>query len=310
MLLNELLNIKYPIIQGGMANISDGKFAACVSNAGGLGIIACGSYTAGKVEEEILICKSLTDKPFGVNVMLMSPYAKDVIEVICKMQVPVVTTGAGNPGPYIPALKEAGCKVFPVIASVTHAVRLSRYDIDGLIVEGTESGGHIGEATTMALVPQVVNAVDLPVIAAGGIASGKQFNAAIALGAIGVQVGTVMLASLECPIHENYKNAIIAAKDSDTCVTGRSVGLPVRILKNEMAKKYIDLEKQVTDKMELEEITIGALRKAVIDGDVVNGSLMSGQVAGMISSIKSVGEILDGIMMESKIEFERMKNIL
>lgn len=299
MLLNELLNIKYPIISGAMANITDGKFAACVSNAGGLGIIASGGWNNEKLLEEIRICKSLTNKPFGVNVMLMNPDVENIIDVICSERVSVVTTGAGNPGIYIDKLNDAGCKVFPVIAGVALAKRLSRYNISGFIVEGTESGGHVGEATTMALVPQVVAAVNVPVIAAGGIASGQQINAAFALGAIGVQVGTIMLASAECPIHDNYKQAVIKAKDSDTIVTGRSHNAPVRILKNDMSRKYLELESKVASRDELEALTLGSLRRAVLEGDVANGSLMMGQVAGMIHEVKPVSKILSDLINEA-----------
>lgn len=231
MQLNEMLNIKYPIIGGAMANIGTSTFAAAVSNAGGLGIIATGGWDEIKSEEEIIACKKLTDKPFGVNLMLMNPHVEKIVEVILKHKPAVVTTGAGNPGPYVAQLKEAGIKVLPVVASVALAKRLERYGVDGFIVEGTESGGHVGEATTMSLVPQVVAAVSVPVIAAGGIATGAQLNAAFALGAIGVQVGTCLLVADECPIHENYKDAVIKARDNDTTVTGRSLGAPVRIFR-------------------------------------------------------------------------------
>ncbi len=308
MLLNELLNIKYPIIGGAMANIGTAEFAASVSNAGGLGIIATGGWDELKVKSEIEKCKTLTDKPFGVNIMLMNPKVEEIVDVICKAHVAVVTTGAGNPGIYIPRLKESGAKVFPVLASVALARRLERYDVDGFIVEGTESGGHVGEATTMALVPQVVNAVKVPVIAAGGIATGKQLNAAFALGAIGVQVGTCLLVSSECPIHENYKNAVIKARDLDTVVTGRSVGAPVRILKNKMSKEYIRLENSGADIMELEKLTLGGLRRAVLDGDTDNGSVMMGQVAGLCSEIKPIKEIFEQMISDAKLEKDELMN--
>lgn len=307
-MLNELLNIKYPIMQGAMANISTGEFAAAVSNAGGLGIIASGGNNAQKVLEEIKICKSLTDKPFGVNVMLMNPDAQNIIKVICDEHVAVVTTGAGNPGPYVEALKASGCKVFPVVASVALAKRMERYGVDGIIAEGTESGGHVGEATTMSIVPQVIEAVSCPVIAAGGIASGKQLNAALALGAIGVQVGTIMLATDECPIHQNYKDALIKARDNDTVVTGRSLGAPVRILKNEMARDYIELEKNAASRDELEQITLGGLRRAVLDGDTKRGSVMMGQVAGLIKEIKPVRDVLRELVEDSIKESEMLYN--
>ena len=299
MLINEILGIKYPIIQGAMANISDGFFAASVSNAGGLGIIASGAWDGARLKEEIRACKSLTDKPFGVNVMLMNPHVDEIIDVICEEKPAMVTTGAGNPGKYIPRLKECGIKVFPVVASVALAKRMERYGIDGLIAEGTESGGHVGEATTMSIVPQVINAVSVPVIAAGGIATGKQFNAALALGACGVQVGTIMLASVECPIHQNYKEAVLKARDSDTTVTGRSLGAPVRILKNEMAREYIELEQKSASKDELEAITLGGLRRAVLDGDVKRGSVMMGQVAGLVNEIKPVSQIMSDLISDA-----------
>lgn len=306
MLLNELLNIKYPIIGGAMANIGTAEFAAAVSNAGGLGIIATGAWDEEKTKEEIRKCKKLTDKPFGVNIMLMNPNASKLVDVICQEGVAVVTTGAGNPGAYIEKLHSAGIKVFPVVASVALAKRLERYGVDGFIAEGTESGGHVGEATTMALVPQVIKAVSAPVIAAGGIASGKQLNAALALGAIGVQVGTCLLVSDECPVHENYKNAVIKCRDSDTVVTGRSVGAPVRIYKNKMTRAYLELEKSGATLEELEGLTLGGLRKAVLDGDIENGSVMMGQVAGLVDKKASIQEILENIVAEAKQEKSKL----
>ena len=308
MLLNELLNIKYPIIGGAMANIGTGEFAASVSNAGGLGIIATGAWDKEKTREEIKKCKSLTDKPFGVNIMLMNPHAKDIVDVILEECPAVVTTGAGNPGVYIPALKEKGIKIFPVISSVALAKRLSRYDVDGFIAEGTESGGHVGEATTMSLVPQVVKEINKPIIAAGGIASGAQLNAALALGAIGVQVGTCLLVSDECPIHENYKEAVIKAKDNDTVVTGRSLGAPVRILKNQMTREYLELESKAASRDELEALTLGALRRAVFDGDIEKGSVMMGQVAGLVSKRASLKEIFENMIAEAKNERNELVN--
>lgn len=308
MLLNELLNIKYPIIGGAMANIGTGEFAASVSNAGGLGIIATGAWDKEKTREEIKKCKSLTDKPFGVNIMLMNPHAKDIVDVILEECPAVVTTGAGNPGVYIPALKEKGIKIFPVISSVALAKRLSRYDVDGFIAEGTESGGHVGEATTMSLVPQVVKEINKPIIAAGGIASGAQLNAALALGAIGVQVGTCLLVSDECPIHENYKEAVIKAKDNDTVVTGRSLGAPVRILKNQMTREYLELESRAASRDELEALTLGALRRAVFDGDIEKGSVMMGQVAGLVSKRASLKEIFENMIAEAKNERNELVN--
>ena len=305
-LLNELLNIEFPIIGGAMANIGTAEFAASVSNAGGLGIIATGGWDEVKVKDEIRKCKSLTNKPFGINIMLMNPKAKEIVDVICQEKVSVVTTGAGNPGIYVPMLKESGAKVFPVVASVALAKRLERYEVDGFIVEGTESGGHVGEATTMALVPQVVNAVNVPVIAAGGIATGRQLNASLALGAIGIQVGTCLLVSEECPIHENYKNAVIKARDLDTVVTGRSVGAPVRILKNKMSKEYIALEQKGASIEELEKLTLGGLRRAVFDGDIETGSVMMGQVAGLCKEIKPIRNIFLDIINDAKKEKEEL----
>lgn len=306
MLLNEMLNIKYPIIGGAMANIGTAEFAAAVSNAGGLGIIATGAWDAEKTRSEIIKCKSLTDKPFGVNIMLMNPHAKSIVDVIIEQKPAVVTTGAGNPGSYVEDLKAAGIKVFPVVAAVALAKRLERYGVDGFIVEGTESGGHVGEATTMALVPQVIEAVNVPVIAAGGIATGKQLNAALALGAIGIQVGTCLLVSDECPIHENYKDAVIKARDSDTVVTGRSLGAPVRIYKNKMTKEYLAMEARNATRDELEQLTLGALRRAVFDGDVDNGSVMMGQVAGIVTKKASVKEILETLVNDAKKEKDEL----
>ncbi len=300
MLLNEILNIKYPIIGGAMANICTAEFAASVSNAGGFGIIAGGAQTADQVREQIQKCKKLTDKPFGVNIMLMNPHASEIVDMLCEEKVCAVTTGAGDPGKYVEKLHAAGIKVFPVVASVALARRLERYNVDGFIAEGTESGGHVGEATTMALVPQVIKAVTKPVIAAGGIATGAQLNAALALGAVGVQVGTILLASNECPIHENYKNTVLKARDSDTVVTGRSVGVPVRIYKNKMTRSYLELERNGATAQELEHLTLGGLRKAVFDGDIENGSVMMGQVAGIVDSIDSVENIFKRLINEAK----------
>ena len=299
--LNELLGTEFPIIQGGMANIATGEFAAACSNAGALGVIATGHLRSGDaLRAEIRTCKHLTDKPFGVNLMLMNPCADEFAQIIMEEGVSVVTTGAGNPGKYIPAWKEAGIKVIPVVAASVLAKRLARLGVDAIIAEGTESGGHVGEMTTMALVPQVIDAVEVPVIAAGGIADGRQMAAALALGACGVQVGTCLLTSTECPIHENYKQALLKAKDSDTTVTGRSIGGPVRVLKNKMARQYLRLEKEGATLEELEPITLGALRRAVREGDVEMGSVMTGQVAGMLHEIKPVRAILEELMQGSQ----------
>ncbi len=290
--LDQILGIEYPIIQGAMANIATSEFAASVSNAGGLGILGTGSMRVEQAREEIQKLKQLTDKPFGVNVMMMHPDVDAMFAMICEEQVPVVTVGAGNPGLYIEALKASGAKVIPVVANVALAKRLERIGVDALIVEGTEAGGHVGDQTTMSLVPQVVDAVQIPVIAAGGIADARGFYAAICLGAVGVQVGTCLLATNECPIHENYKEAVIKAKDSSTVVTGRSLNAPVRILKNQMSNQYIKLEREAANREELEKLTLGALRRAVFDGDVKNGSVMMGQVAGLCREILPVKDCL------------------
>ena len=296
MKLNELLGIEFPIIQGGMANIATGRFAAAVSNAGALGLVAGGGLDAEALRAEIRDAKAATDKPFGVNLMLMNPHIDELAKVVVEEGVQVVTTGAGNPGKYVPAWKEAGIKVFPVVAAPVLAKRLERYGIDGVIAEGTESGGHVGEMTTMALVPQVADAVSVPVIAAGGIADGRQLCAAFALGACGVQVGTILLASEECPIHDNYKAAVLKAGANDTVVTGRSGGAPVRVLKNKMAREYLRMEKQNLPLEEMEKLTLGSLRRAVFDGDVDTGSFMAGQVAGMIHEIKPLRQIFEELM--------------
>ena len=296
MKLNELLGIEFPIIQGGMANVATGKFAAAVSNAGALGLVAGGGLDAEALRAEIRDAKATTDKPFGVNLMLMNPHIDELARVVVEEGVQVVTTGAGNPGKYVPAWKEAGIKVFPVVAAPVLAKRLERYGIDGVIAEGTESGGHVGEMTTMALVPQVADAVSVPVIAAGGIADGRQLAAAFALGACGVQVGTCLLASEECPIHDNYKQTVLKAGANDTVVTGRSGGAPVRVLKNKMAREYLRMEKQNLPLEEMEKLTLGSLRRAVFDGDVDTGSFMAGQVAGMIHEIKPLRQIFEELM--------------
>ena len=303
--LNEILGTEFPFIQGGMANIATGQFAAACSNAGALGVIATGGMlNAELLREQIRICKSLTDKPFGVNLMLMNPCADEMAKIIIEEGVGVVTTGAGNPGKYIPSWKEAGVKVLPVVAASILAKRLVNAGADAVIAEGTESGGHVGEMTTMALVPQVIDAVDVPVIAAGGIADGRQLAAAFALGACGAQVGTCLLVSQECPIHDNYKQALLRAKDSDTTVTGRSIGGPVRVLKNKMARQYLALEKKGASLEELERHTLGGLRRAVFDGDMENGSVMAGQVAGMLHEIRPVREIFEELYRQSRAVLE------
>ena len=296
MKINELLGTEFPIIQGGMANIATGAFAAAVSNAGALGLIGSGGMDAETLRKEIRTAKASTGKPFGVNLMLMNPHIDELAKVVVEEGVKVVTTGAGNPGKYVPAWKEAGIKVFPVVAAPILAKRLERYEVDGFIAEGTESGGHVGEMTTMALVPQVVDAVSAPVIAAGGIADGRQMAAAYALGACGVQVGTCLLVSEECPIHPNYKQALLTAGANDTVVTGRTTGAPVRVLKNKMARQYLEMEKENMPLAEREKLTLGSLRRAVFDGDLDSGSFMSGQVAGMLHEVKPLRKIFEEMM--------------
>ena len=296
MKLNELLGTEFPLIQGGMANIATGEFAAAVSNAGALGLIGAGGMNADTLREHIRRCKALTNKPFGVNIMLMHPQADEFAKIVVEEGVQVVTTGAGNPGKYVPMWKAAGIKVIPVVAAAVLAKHLEPLGIDAVIAEGTESGGHVGEMTTMALVPQVVDAVSVPVIAAGGIADGRQLAAALALGACGVQVGTCLLASEECPIHVNYKQAVLKAGANDTTVTGRSTGAPVRVLKNKMAREYLRMEKKDVPLEEMEQLTLGSLRKAVFDGDVDGGSFMAGQVAGMVHELRPLRQIFEELM--------------
>ena len=300
MKLNELLGIEFPIIQGGMANIATGAFAAAVSNAGALGLVASGGMDAEALRAEIRAAKANTGKPFGVNLMLMNPHIDALAKVVAEEGVQVVTTGAGNPGKYVPAWKEAGIKVFPVVAAPILAKRLERYGIDGIIAEGCESGGHIGELTTMALVPQVVDAVEIPVIAAGGIADGRGVAAALMLGAEGVQMGTRFVATTECQVHPNYKEKVLKARDIDTRVTGRTTGHPVRALRNEMTKKYLEMEAAGATAEELEYLTLGGLRKAVVEGDVKNGSVMSGQIAGLVKDELPCKEVVENVMAETE----------
>ncbi|MBO5387147.1 MAG: DUF561 domain-containing protein [Lachnospiraceae bacterium] len=306
MKLNEFLNIKYPIIQGGMANIATGEFAAAVSNAGGLGLIASGGFDAERIRDEINKCRALTDKPFGVNLMLMNPDVDNIAKMLVEEKVDVITTGAGSPEKYVADWKAVGTKVIPVVSGVALAKRMEKMGVDAVIAEGGESGGHVGEMTTMALVPMVVDAVNIPVIAAGGIADGRQMVAAMALGAIGIQIGTCLLVAEECPIHENYKLAVIKAKDNGTVVTGRSSGAPVRVIKNNMSREYLKLEGQNVPREELEQLTLGSLRKAVLEGDTKNGSLMAGQVCGLIGEIKPVADILDKLYSDAKAELEKL----
>lgn len=289
----EILNIKYPIFQGGMAWVSNSSLAAAVSNAGGLGIIAGASAPASYIREQIRETKKLTDKPFGLNIMLLSENADELAKMVIEEGVKVVTTGAGNPGKYIESWKAAGIKVIPVVASVALAKRMERAGADAVIAEGCEAGGHIGKLTTMVLLPQVVDAVNIPVIGAGGIGDGRGIAAAFMLGAQGVQVGTRFLVADECTIHENYKNAVIKAKDIDTVVTGRITGHPVQVIKNKLAKEYLSLESKNASLEELEELGRGALAKAVKDGDISTGSLMAGQISGLVSKKQSVKEIIE-----------------
>lgn len=288
----ELLGIEYPIIQGGMAWVATAELAAAVSNGGGLGLIAAGGAPADVVREQIQKARILTDKPFGVNVMLMSPFAEEVMKVILEEKPAVVATGAGNPSKYIPALKEAGIKVLPVVPSVALAKKMERSGADAVIAEGTEAGGHIGELTTMVLIPQVVDAVSIPVVAAGGIADNRGTVASFALGADGIQVGTRFICSTECIAHENYKQAVIKAKDRDAVVTGRTSGAPVRALKNKLTKEYERLEKENASAEEIENLGVGGLRKAFTDGDVEMGSLMAGQSAAMVTEIMPCADII------------------
>lgn len=301
-----LLNIEYPIFQGAMAWVSDSSLAAAVSNAGGLGIIAGASAPASYVREEIRKVKELTDKPFGVNIMLLSENANELAEIVVEEGVKVVTTGAGNPGKYMTKWKEADIKVIPVVASVALAKRMERAGADALIAEGCEAGGHIGKLTTMVLLPQVVDAVSIPVIGAGGIADGRGVAAAFMLGANGIQVGTRFLVANECTIHDNYKEAVIKANDIDTVVTGRPTGHPVQVIKNKLAREYLNLEKQNAPIEVLEELGRGGLRKAVKDGDIDGGSLMAGQISGLVSKRQSAKEIIE----EMFEEFENIKKSL
>lgn len=298
--ITELLGIEYPIIQGGMAWVGTNELASAVSEAGGLGIIGSGGAPASWVKEQIQQVKKKTDKPFGVNVMLMNPEADAIAQVIVDEKVPVVTTGAGNPEKYMEMWKAAGVKVIPVVASVALAKRMERTGADAVIAEGTESGGHIGETTTMALVPQVVDAVSIPVIAAGGIADGRGIAAAFMLGAKAVQMGTIFVASKESIASDAYKNKVVKAKDIDTKVTGRSTGHPVRCIRNKQTQEYLRLKSEGATLEELEHLTLGGLRKAVVDGDVINGSVMAGQIAGLVKEIRSCKDIVEGLNAQAE----------
>ena len=307
MTITKLLGIKYPVFQGAMAQIARYQLASAVSNAGGLGIIASGGMSPEQLREEIVNCKKYTDKPFAVNLMLMMHNIDEIIDVVIEEGVGIVTTGAGTPRKYMPKLKEAGIKVIPVIPSVKAAKKMEELGCDAVVVEGMEAGGHVGESTTMALLPQVTSAVNIPVIAAGGIADGRGVAAAYCLGASGVQMGTVFLATEECPVSENYKNAIIEAVDTSTTLTGTKFGAPVRGIKNELTKRYHELEEKSSTLMELEELTLGSLRRAAYEGDVENGSIMSGQIAGLVNEIRPVKDVIEGIFEEAQKVLEETK---
>ena len=310
--LTQILGSKYPIIQGGLANIATGQFAAACSNAGALGLIGSGSMDAAQLREHIAEAKAATattGAPFGVNIMLMNPHAADLAQVVIDEGIKVVTTGAGSPAPFMADWKEAGITVIPVVPSSMLAKKMESLGASAVIAEGGEAGGHVGDLTTMALVPQVCSAVEIPVIAAGGIATGQQMAAAFMLGACGVQVGTCTLVSDECPIHENYKQAVVAAKDSSTTVTGRIAGTPVRVIKNQMARAYINKEREGANKEELESFTLGSLRRAVVDGDVKTGSIMAGQVAGLCNEILPIATIFDVMMNDAKTTLAEASHI-
>lgn len=307
--ITELLGIEYPIIQGGMAWVAEYHLAAAVSNAGGLGLIGAASAPVEVIREQIHKTRELTDRPFGINVMLMNPNADDVAQLIVDEGIRVVTTGAGNPSKYISMWKEAGVKIIPVVASVAMAKLMERAGADALVAEGMESGGHIGSATTMTLVPQVVDAVQIPVIAAGGIGDGRGLAAAFMLGAEAVQIGTRFCVAEEAITHANYKERIIKAKDIDTAVTGTSHGHPIRCLRNNMTKEYLRLEQEGAGFEELEYLTLGSLRNAVMDGDVMNGTVMAGQIAGMISKIQSCDEIIQEIIASGALAIAEGKKL-
>ncbi len=307
MAITQLLGIKYPIFQGAMAQIARFELASAVSNAGGLGILASGGMKPEELREQIKKCKEQTTKPFAVNLMLMMPNINEIIDVVIEEGVKIVTTGAGTPRKFMPRLTEAGVKVIPVIPSVKAAKKMEELGCAAVVVEGMEAGGHVGTSTTMALLPQVTKAVNIPVIAAGGIADGRGVAAAFCLGASGVQMGTVFLATHECPISIEYKNLIVEADDTSTTLTGMKFGAPVRGIKNELTKRYHELEAQSSTLMELEELTLGSLRKAVYDGDVENGSVMSGQIAGLVDEIRSVEQVIVDILEEAKTTLANVK---
>ncbi len=308
MKINDILGIKYPIIQGGMANIATGEFAASVCEAGGLGLIGSGGMSPEVLSENIDILKERTTKPFGVNLMLMHPEADRMAELLIEKEVPIVTTGAGNPAKYIERWKQAGMKIFPVVPNPSLGVRMERLGVDGLIAEGNEAGGHIGNMTTMTLLPQIIEKVSIPVIAAGGIASGVQMLACEVMGAAGVQIGTAFLATEECPIHEAFKEKLLKSGDTNVTVIGQKCGIPIRLLRNEMTREYTEKENCGWDRFQLEEFTLGALRRAVLEGDITGGSLMAGLTVGQIEKIVTVAELLERLYCEYLKEREEFKN--
>jgi len=305
----DLFDIKYPIIQGGMAHVATSELVSAVSNAGGLGIIGAGSAEPDWVEEQIRLTRQRTGKPFGVNILLISPFAKEVIEVVLKERVNVVTTGAGNPGVYIPQFKEAGIKVMPVVASVALAIRLERAGVDAVIAEGMESGGEVGETTTMTLVPQVVDSVRIPVVAAGGISDGRGLAAALALGAQGIQMGTRFVCSEECIAHPAYKEKLLKARDRSTVVTGQTTGYPMRCLQNRLTRQFSELEKSGTSKEDLGLFGQGRVYQGLIEGNLEEGSLLSGQIAGLINELRPVKYIIEGMVAEAEAVIARLKDL-
>ena len=304
----DLFGIKYPIIQGGMAHVATAELVSAVSNAGGLGIIGAGTAEADWLREQIHLTRQQTDKPFGVNILLISPFAEQVIDVVLEEKVVAVTTGAGNPGPHIPRFKEAGIKVMPVVASVALARRLERAGADAFVAEGMESGGEIGQITTMALVPQVVDRVNIPVVAAGGIADGRGLAAALALGAQGVQMGTRFVTSEECIAHPAYKQAILDASDRATTISGQSTGYPMRALENKLIHEFWEKEKSGISIEELMEFGVGRVRLGLIEGDLENGTLLAGQIAGMIKEVKPVKVIIEEMVAEAEAIIAQLKN--
>ncbi len=304
--LCELLDIEYPIIQGGMAWVSTAELAAAVSEAGGLGVIASGTATPEWLKAQLQKARALTQKPFGVNVMLLSPFVNELMAVLRDEPVAVVTTGAGNPGKYVPSLREVGTKVIPVVSSVALAKRLTRAGVDALIAEGMESGGHVGELTTMALVPQVVDAVDIPVIAAGGIFDGRGLVAALALGAVGVQMGTRFMCASECTVHPRVKELVIKSKDRDTMLTGVSTGHPVRALRNKLTRKFEEMEKSNTPPEELEKLGSGSLRLAMVEGDIEFGTVMAGQICAMVNQVLPARDIIMDVVESAGVVLDRL----